>query len=162
MPVTRFNDAVNALIAAYQAAPAFEGVPVYDSVQAMAGTDGDFIVVGHDGSLQADGMLSANAPAGTFSQQDLAMTAIAQETGFVNCLIVSQTGDAGDVTARRQRASDLLGAAEDAIAANGGLQSGAAAGIMFDGTSDGRFVNWLSRGVAVLLPYRVSYSTEWD
>ena len=161
MAATRFNDAVLALAAAYQAAPALEDVPVYDGVQATASADDDFIVVGHDGSLGADGTLAADALAGTFTQANLEF-GTRQETGYVNCLIVSQTGDAGDIPGRRQRASDLLSAAEDAAGANGGLQSGNAAGIMFDGTSDGRLINRLSSGVAVLLAYRVSYSTEWD
>jgi hypothetical protein len=158
---TRFNDAALALAGAYQAASALSGVPVYDSVQAMTGTDPDFILVGHDGTLQADGTLNPDATAGTFTQANLEMPGVRQETGFINCLIVSQTGDAGDMTGRRQRASDLLAAAEDAAAAGGGYPA-AAPGVMFDGTSDGRFITRLSLGgIAILLAYRVSYSTEW-
>jgi len=158
---TRLNDAILALLAAYKAASAFAQVPVYDGVQAMTASDRDYLIIGHDGSLGADGSLAADALAGSFTQVNLEF-GVRQETGYISCLIVSQTGDAADFAGRRRRATDLLAAAEDAALANGGLQSGNAAGIMFDGTSDGRFINRLSGGVAVLLAYRVYYSTEWD
>lgn len=161
MSATRLNDAILALLAAYKAASAFAQVPVYDGVQAMTASDRDYLIAGHDGSLSADGSLAADALAGSFTQVNLEF-GVRQETGYVNCLIVSQTGDPADFAGRRQRATDLLAAAEDAALANGGLQSGNAAGIMFDGTSDGRLINRLSSGVAVLLAYRVYYSTEWD
>ena len=77
-------------------------------------------------------------------------------------MIVAQTGGAADFAGRRQRATDLLAAAEDAALANGGYQAPGFPGLMFDGTSDGRLINRLSSGVAVLLAYRVYYSTEWD
>jgi len=162
MPVTRFNDAMLALTAAYKAAAGLAGVPVYDSVQAMTASQPDFIITGHDGTLEADGTLAPDALAGTFTQANLEMPGVRQETGYINCLIVSQTGDAGDVADRRQRASDLLDAAEDAAAASGGFPA-AAPGVMFDGTSDGRFITRLSLGgTAVLLAYRVYYSTGWN
>lgn len=162
MPVTRFNDAALALAGAYKAAAPLSGVPVYDSVRAMTGSDPDFIITGHDGTLQADGTLAPDALAGIFTQANLEMPGVRQETGYINCVIVSQTGDAGDMAGRRQRASDLLDAAEDAAAVNGGYPA-AAPGIMFDGTSDGRFVTRLSLGgIAILLAYRVSYSTGWN
>lgn len=160
MSATRFGDAVLALLAAYGAASGLSGVPVYDGVRAMAGSDPDYIVIGHDGSLGPDGSLAADALAGTFTQANLEAPGIRQESGYVNCLIVSQTGDAGDFPGRRQRASDLLQAAEDAAAANGGYPA-SAPGLMFDGTSDGRFINRLSQGVAVMLAYRIYYSTGW-
>lgn len=160
MSATRFNDAVLALLAAYGAT--LSGATVYDGAQALTLTDEDFVIVGHDGSLAADGTLNANALAGTFTQQDIEQGG-RQETGYVNCLIISQTGQATDIAGRRQRASDLLQAAEDAAGANGGYQSGGFHGLMFDGTSDGRFINRLyGNGSAVLLAYRVYYSTEWE
>lgn len=162
MSATRFNDAVTALLGLYHGVFDAQQVPVYDGVQPTAAAVTDFLVVGHDGSLGADGTLAADAIAGTFTQQDVAQGGMREETGYVGCLIVAQTGDATDFGARRQRASDLLGAAEDAAGANGGLQSGNAAGVLLVGTSDGRFINRLSNGAAVMLAYRVYYSTEWD
>jgi hypothetical protein len=167
MPVTRFNDAVLALLGACRAASPFSapgggGVPVYDGLRPMTGSDPDFLIVGHDGTLEADGTLAPDALAGTYLQQNLEMTGVRSEAGSVNCVLVCQSGDAADAAGRRQRAALLLSAAEDAAAASGGYPA-AAPGIMFDGTSDGRWVNRLSLGgVAVLVAYRVSYSTEWD
>lgn len=158
---TRFNDALNALVAAYQGASALSGLPVYDNVRAMTGSDADCVIVGHDGTLEADGTLAPDALQGVFVQKNLYTPGVRQETGFVNCVIVSQTGDATDITGRRQRASDLHQAAEDAAAATGGYPA-SAPGLMFDGTSDGRYITRNSLGgVAVLIAYRVSYSTEW-
>lgn len=159
MSTTRFDDTVKALISLYEAAPAVS-VPVYDGPQVMTASDPAYVVVGHDGTLTADGSLSPNVQAGNFTQSDLEMPGIRQETGFVACVLVCQTGDSADVPGQRARASGLLTAAEDAIAANGGYTG---TGIMFAGTSDGR---WLYRqtasGIAVLLAYRVSYSTGWS
>lgn len=162
MSATRFSDALLSLLAAYQAAPALAGVPVYDGPAAMTGTDPDFIIVGHPGALGPDGTLVPDAPAGTFTQGDLVMPGVREETGFVNCVIVSQAGDAAGIPGRRQRASALLAAAEDAVSVNGGYPA-SAPGLMFDGTASGQFVNRLSQGgAAVLLAYRVSYSTGWN
>jgi hypothetical protein len=162
LSATRFNNAALALIAAYAAAPGLAGVPVYDSVQAMTGSDNDFIIVGHDGTLQADGTLAPDVLAGTYAQSNLELPGVRAETGAVNCVLVCQSGDAGDTAGRRQRASDLLSAAEDAAAADGGYPADAP-GLMFDGTSDGRWINRQSLGgVAVLVAYRVTYSTGWN
>lgn len=161
MSATRFNDALLALLGLYQAAPALASVPVYDGPRARSTTDPDYIVVGHDGTIDAEGNLAADVTAGTFAQSNLEF-GVRQETGYLNCLIVSWTGDAEDLAGVRQRADDLLGLAEDAAAANGGLQSGQAAGVIFDGTSDGRYRTRLSQGLAVIIAYRVYYSTEWN
>lgn len=163
MSATRFNDATLALIAAYGAAPALVGVPVYDGPAAMTGTDPDFVIVGHSGILASDGTLAPDAPQGTFTQGDLVMPGVREETGFVNCVIVSQSGDVTDVPGRRQRASDLLAAAEDAAAAGGGYPQGRGAGLLFGGTASGQFTSRLSQGgSAVILAYRVAYSTGWN
>jgi len=66
---TRFADAVTALLAAYQAAAALAGVPVYDGAQPSGAADADFILVGHDGTIAPDGTLAATALAGTYLQQ---------------------------------------------------------------------------------------------
>lgn len=160
MPATRFNDALNALLGVYQAAPALSGVPVYDGVRAMTGSDPDFVIAGHDGTLEADGTLAPDALAGAYTQQWV-YSGTRQETGSVNCLVVCQSGDSADVAGRRQRASDLLAALEDAAAANGGYPA-SAPGLTFDGTTDGRWIYRQSLGgVAVMVACRVSYSTQW-
>jgi len=164
MSATRFNDALLSLLAAYQAAPALSGIPVYDGPVVTGAADPDFIVVGHSGALGPDGTLAPDVSAGTFTQGDLVMPGVREEKGLVACVIVSQTGDAADIPGRRQRATDLLAAAEDAAAAHGGYpQDDRGAGLMFDGTASGQFTSRLSQGgAAVILAYRVSYSSGWN
>jgi hypothetical protein len=152
---TRFTDAVTALLAAYQAAPALAGVPVYDGAQPSGAADTDFFIVGHDGTMAADGILQATALAGTYAQQWADTTTGQDERGSVNCLIVSQTGDAADLAGRRARVKTLLAAAEDAAA------TAVVSHLTFDGTTDGRFIYHSGAGIAVICAYRVSYSAPW-
>ena len=155
MSVTRFTDAVDALLAAYQAAPALD-VPVYDGAQPSSAADEDFIIVGHDGTIAADGTLEAIALAGTYLQQWADTTTGQDERGSVNCLIVSQTGDPADLPGRRARVKQLLAAAEDAA------DGGGASELTFDGTTDGRFITRQgAAGVAIMCAYRVAYSAPW-
>ena len=157
MSVTRFADAATALLAAYNAAAGLSGVPVYDGAQPSAAADQDYIIVGHDGTSSADGTLEAIALAGTYAQQWSDLTTGRDETGSVNCLIVSQTGDASDIAGRRTRVKVLLAAAEDAAAA------AVVSHLTFDGSSDGRFIYRQSAGgVVVMCAYRVSYSAPWN
>lgn len=158
MSTTRFADATDALLAALQAALT---VPVYDGAAISAAADLEFVIVGHDGTTEADGTLTGTALAGNYNQQWLQFDpgAPRQETGSVNCLVVSQTGDAGGVPGCRDRVQVLTGAVEDAAAAAGG---GLASGLTFDGVTDGRFIyRQGSQGAAVLHAFRLSYSTAW-
>lgn len=156
MSTTRFTDAFAALLAAYQNAAALAGVPVYDSDVITSASDPDFIVVGHDGTMAADGTLESTALAGNYLQDWTDMTTGRDERGSVNCLIVSQTGDVTDLPGRRARVKVLLAAAEDAAAA------ATPSHLTFDGTTDGRFVTRQGMaGVAILCAYRVSYSAPW-
>lgn len=160
MSATRFSDAVAALIAAYTAAPALSGIPVYDGLVPQVKDDQQCVVVGHDGTLEADGTLVPDVLAGNFSQ-DWIETGARQETGFVNCVIVCQSGDAGALGTLRAQATGLLEAAEDASDANGGF-AGGLTDMTFDGTANGRWIYRQSlAGAAVMVAYRVSYSTEW-
>jgi hypothetical protein len=156
---TRFADAVAALLAVYRAASGLAGVPVYDGPQPTSAADQDFIIVGHDATMAADGTLEATALAGIFLQDWTDFEEQREERGSVNCLIVSQSGDSSDIAGRRGRAAVLLAAAEDAAAAQGGQ---AASKLTFDGTTDGRFITRQgAAGVAVMCAYRVSYSAPW-
>ena len=162
MSTTRFNDAVTALLAAYAAAPALAGIPVYDGIQPQTASDPVFVIVGHDGTIEADGTLVPDALAGAYIQRWLEMgPATQQETGTVNCLLTCQTGDAKSLGAQREQAATLLAALEDAAAADGGYTA-PGSGLTFDGTSDGRWIYRQSlAGAAVMVAYRVAYSTEW-
>jgi len=156
MSTTRFTDAITALLAAYTAAPALTGIPVYDGAQPVAAADTDFVIVGHDATMAADGTLEATALAGTYLQDWSDSTDGQEERGSVNCLIVSQTGDAADLPGRRARVKTMLAAAEDAALA------AAVTHLTFDGTTDGRFIYRQSAGgVAVMCAYRVAYSAPW-
>lgn len=155
MSVTRFADAVTALLAAYQGAAGLAGVPVYDGAVPTSASDPDFLIVGHDATMAADGSLEATALAGTYLQEWADTTTGRDERGSINCLIVCQTGDSGDTAGRRARAAVLLAAAEDAAGA-------VVTHLTFDGTTDGRFIYRQGlAGVAVLCAYRVSYSAPW-
>jgi hypothetical protein len=153
---TRFTDAVNALLAAYQGAAGLAGVPVYDGAQPSGAADTDFLIVGHDGTIAADGTLEATALAGTYQQLWADTTTGQDERGTVNCLVVSQTGDPADLPGRRARVKVLLAAAEDAATA------AVVTHLTFDGSSDGRFIYRQSAGGAVVMcAYRVAYSAPW-
>lgn len=160
MSATRFGDAVTALVAAYTAAQAMSGIPVYDGIQPQAASDPACVIVGHDGTLEADGTLAPDVVAGNFVQQWIEMGA-RQETGLVSCVLICQSGDAAALGALRAQASALLEVLEDAADANGG-KAGGLTGMTFDATANGR---WIYRqalgGAAVMVAYRVSYSTEW-
>jgi hypothetical protein len=154
---TRLSDAITALLAAYNAAAGLAGVPVYDGAQPTGAADQDFLIVGHDGTIAPDGTLEATALAGIYAQQWSDLTTGRDETGSINCLVVSQTGDTSDIAGRRARVKTLLAAAEDAAAA------AAPSHLTFDGTTDGRFIYRQSAGGAVVMcAYRVSYSAPWN
>ncbi len=156
MSTTRFADAVTALLAAYASASGLAGVPVYDGPQPTSAADPDFVIVGHDASMAADGTLQAAALAGNYLQDWEDFDTGKGERGWVQCLIVSQTGDVTDMPGRRARVKVLLAAAEDAAAA------AQVTHLTFDGTSDGRFITRQgSAGVAVMVAYRVTYSAPW-
>ena len=160
MSATRFGDAVTALVAAYSAAPALAGIPVYDGIQPQTASDPVSVIVGHDGTLEADGTLVPDVLAGNFAQQWIEMGR-RQETGFVNCVIVCQSGDATGLGALRAQAAGLLEALEDAADAGGGF-AGGLTDMTFDATANGRWIYRQSlAGAAVMVAYRVSYSTEW-
>jgi hypothetical protein len=156
---TRFSAAAAALIAAYTAAPALAGIPVYDGIQPQAASDLACVIVGHDGTLEADGTLAADVLAGNFAQQWIEMGA-RQETGLVNCALICQSGGTALGSLRAQAAA-LLEALEDAADANGG-KAGGLTDMTFDATAGGRWIYRQSlAGAAVIVAYRVSYSTEW-
>ena len=156
MSTTRFTDAVAALLAAYTAAPALTGIPVYDGPQPSAAYDPEFVIVGHDATMAPDGTLEATALAGNYLQEWADSTDGQEERGTVNCLIVSQTGDTADLPGRRARVKTMLAAAEDAALA------AQVTHLTFDGTTDGRFITrQSSAGAAVMCAYRVAYSAPW-
>jgi hypothetical protein len=154
--VTRFADAMAALLAAYQGAAALAGIPVTSTVTPTAVAAADFVIVGHDASADGDGILQPAALAGTWLHEWSDTTTGQDERGWVNCLIACQSPDVTDVAGRLARAQVLLAAAEDAAAA------AVVSHLTFDGTSDGRFITRQgAAGLAVICAYRVAYSAPW-
>jgi len=156
MSVTRFADAVSALLAAYTSAPALATTPVYDGAQPTMAADAQFVVVGHDGTTDSNGSLQGTALAGNYLQQWSDLTTGMDETGVIQCLIVAQSGDPADMPGHRARVTALLAACEDAALAAKPQH------LTFDGSSDGRFVYvQSSAGAACMCAYRVTYSAPW-
>ena len=157
MSTLRFSDAVTALLAAYTAAGPLAGVTITDGPNPTAAADPDFIIVGHDGSLDPDGALSGITQAGDVTQAWLEFRAIKQETGHVNCVAVAQTGDTSDIAGRRARVQALVAACEDAA-----LNAGIVSGLQFEGTESAvPFYRQLGQGAAVIIAFTVGYSTQW-
>jgi len=157
MSTIRFSDAATALIAAFGTAAPLTGVTVSDGPSLTAAQAADFIIVGHDGSLDADGALSGITQAGSLTQAWLEFPATKDETGHIHCVAVSQTGDAADLPARRARAQVLVAACEDAA-----LAAGVVSGLQFEGTEDAAVAyRQLGQGVAVIIPFTIGYSTQW-
>jgi hypothetical protein len=153
---TRFTDAVTALLAAYNAAAGLAGIPVYDGAQPSGAIDVAYLIVGHDGSIAADGTLQETALAGNYLQDWADTTSGREENGVIQCLAVSQTGEVNGLADCRAQVKTLVAAAEDAAAA------AVTAHLTFDGTSDGRFVyRQGGNGAAVMCAYRVTYSAPW-
>jgi len=154
---TRFADAVTAIVTAYQNAPALAGVPVADGVQPSAMAAADFIIVGHDATMDGDGILQPAALAGTYTQNLAYFPDVSEERGTVSCLAASQSPDITAVAACRARVAALVAACEDAAAA------ASVPHLSLDGTTDGR---WITRqganGLAVICAWRVAYSAPWD
>lgn len=156
MSTARFTDAVTALLAAYNGAAPLAGIPVYDGAPPSGAVDTKFILVGHDGTLAADGTFAATAPAGNYVQAWADTTTGREENGWVNCVAVSQTGEVAGLADCRTGADALLTATEDAASGGG------ASHLTFDGTSDGRFIYRQGpNGAAVICAYRVTYSAPW-
>ena len=159
MSTIRFSDAVTALLAAYAAAGPLAGVVIADGPEPTAMSAPDFILVGHDGTLDDQGGLADVTEAGSTSQNWMAFPGQKDETGTVNCVAVSQTGDMNDLPGRRARAQALLAACEDAAVA---LAPAATGGIEFDGTAEARFTSRQnSQGVAVMCAFTVGYGTQY-
>jgi len=157
MSTIRFSDAVTALLAALTAAVPLAGVTIADGPNPTAAADPDFIIVGHDGSLDADGALSGITQAGSLTQAWLEFRAVKDENGHIHCVAVSQTGDAADIPARRARAQALVAACEDAA-----LAAGVVSGLQFEGTEDAAVAyRQLGQGLAVIIPFTIGYTTQW-
>src|SRR5262249_7502702 len=148
---------MDALYAAFTTSPALTGVTIVLGGIPSAAADPEFVVIGHDGTLDADGALSGITAAGSFNT-DFIYTgdpAGQQETGVINVVAGSQTGDATDLPARISRPEVLLGACDDAST------DLSVSGIVFDGTGPGRVVTRQGAGCAAITAFTVTYTAPW-
>jgi hypothetical protein len=153
----RLGDAMAALTTALTAAPALAGVTITGDV-ATAAADPDFLVIGHDGTLDPDGSLSGITEAGNYDVEFITIGSPAGqlETGSVNITAVSQTGDTADATGRISRAQAIYAACDDAVT---DLTSG---GIVFDGAGACRVViRQTGSGCAAVETFTIDYSAPW-
>jgi hypothetical protein len=147
-----------ALTTAFQAAAGLSGVTVTQGYTPTAAADPEFIIVGHDGSLEADGSLAEFATGGTFTSTfiEQGQPPLSQEDGTVNVVVVSQTGDQGAMAARITEAQRLLSACDDAIT---DLHSG---DVVFDSVGTGRLLTrQTSQGCAAIIAFTITYSSPW-
>ena len=152
------GDAMAALTAAFQASAALTGVTITQGDAPSAAGDPEFVVVGHDGSLAADGSLAEFTVSGSFTTDFVtAGSPPGQlETGRVNVVAVAQSGDATALAGRITRAQELLAACDAACT---DVTSGT---IVFDSAGSGRLVTrQASAGCAAILAFVITYSGPW-
>lgn len=152
------GDAMAALTAAFQASAALTGVTITQGDAPSAAGDPEFVVVGHDGSLAADGSLAEFTVSGSFTTDFVTSGSPPGqlETGRVNVVAVAQSGDATALAGRITRAQELLAACDAACT---DVTSGT---IVFDSAGSGRLVTrQASAGCAAILAFVITYSGPW-
>ena len=152
------GDAMAALTAAFQASAALTGVTITQGDAPSAAGDPEFVVVGHDGSLAADGSLAEFTVSGSFTTDFVTSGSPPGqlETGRVNVVAVAQSGDATALAGRITRAQELLAACDAACT---DVTSGT---IVFDSAGSGRLVTrQASAGCAASLAVVLTYSGPW-
>jgi hypothetical protein len=160
MATAAFASAVTALTGLLAAAPALAAVTVTDGPAPAALAAGDYLIVGHDGTLNPDGSLSEFANTGTFAQDwsrfDAAPGSGKDETGAINCVVTSETGDTSDLPGRLARVQAILAACEDACVS---AQSGT---VVFDGTGAAQVMTRQTpNGCAAVLAFTITYTAPW-
>lgn len=149
---------MTALTAAFQSAPGLAGVTITQGSAPSAAGDPDFVIVGHDGSLDDEGALSGSAAAGSFTTEFITEGSPAgqEETGTINVVAVSQTGDPTDLPGRVTRAQALVTACDGAST---DLRSG---GIVFDGLGTAQVITrQYPQGCAAMTVFTVTYTSPW-
>jgi hypothetical protein len=154
----RLGDAMTAVYNLISASPALSGVTVTLGLSPTAAMDSEFVIVGHDGTLNADGSLSENSEAGTFTMAFIVMgqAPLQQETGQVRIVAMSQTGDSGDLAGRITEAERVLAACTDAVAGQ------KATDILFDTAAPGRLLTrQAGQGAVAGFAFTIGYTAPW-
>src|SRR5215469_16140966 len=114
--------------------PGTPGVTVTLGDVPSAALDPEFVIVGHDGTLEPDGSLSLTPEAGSWTAAFIEMGSppLVEETGQIHCIAVAQSGDSSDVSGRVAEAQRMQGACDDACA------DLTVSGIKFGAISQGR------------------------
>lgn len=116
MAASRVPDAIDALMAVFAAAPALDGVHVFDGPPVTGSPLKDVVFVGYDGDPEGDG-----GQAVEFSQEWSSIGQKAKDETFtVNCAVLAWRGSTA-VRPVRERAFALLAAVEDALRADPSL-----------------------------------------
>jgi hypothetical protein len=152
------GDAINALLAAFQGSTALSGVTISLDVPSAI-NESQFVIVGHDGSLEPDGSLSPITEAGAFTTK-FAYTGNPpgqQEDGTVNCVAVCQTGDATLLAAQITAVEAVLTACS--AAASDLLTSG---GIQFETVQGAHlWTRQAGAGCAAEIAFTITYSAPF-
>ena len=164
MATIRLSDALtavyDALVAALLPTPAGQpGLTIDLGLNPSAAGDEQFIVVGHDGTLNPDGSLSEAAEAGTTASKFTAIGGppLQQEDGVVHVVLVAQSGDSTALASAVASAQTLLESVSDACA---NLHSG---DIRFGTVLDARlYTRQAAAGCAAEFAFSLDYSAPWD
>lgn len=158
MSSNRLGDAMTGLYNLFTASSALSGITVTLGLTPTASQDSEFVIIGHDGTLDPDGSLQETSEAGTFTMTFVtqAVPPLQEETGLIRVVAVSQTGDTGDLSGRITEAERLLAACTDALA-NQKVND-----IIFDTATPGRlFTRQAGQGCVAMFAFSVGYSAPW-
>lgn len=158
MSAARLGDAMAALYTLFTGSSALTGITITLGPLPSAAADPEFIVIGHDGTLEPEGSLSEITESGSFTTVFVAqgVPPLQEETGQVRVVAVSQTGDTTDLPGRVTEAERLLAACTDACA---GVQSG---DIVFDTATGGRLITrQAAQGCVAEFAFQVGYTAPW-
>lgn len=143
---------IAAVLTALKSASSLSSVRVFDGIEIDQSYPGDAIAIGHDGNTETD-----EVNAGSIVQEYKQLGAISKfENGTVNCFLWSTDGGS-DLTSRRIRAFNILGAIESVVRSDvsfGGV-------VMFSGLETGSFTyRQTTVGAAVGITFTLTYQAK--
>jgi hypothetical protein len=101
---------INAVITRLKADSNLSAVRIFDGIEIDQSYPGDAICIGHDGNMEGDEVVASN-----FTQEYRNLGAIGKfEDGVINCTMWAWDGMT-DISARRTRATAVLGYVENSI-----------------------------------------------
>ena len=154
------TDLYNLFTAALLPTPAGEpGLTITNGPLPTAQADPQYIIVGHDGTLDASGALAVATQSGTFTTTFVVMGSppqLQQETGQVHIVAVCQDGESANLPGQVSEAEELVAACADACA---GQKVG---DILFDTDTTGRLLTrQYAQGCAAIYAFSIGYTAPW-